>query len=78
MATASLVLGCVSFITWLIPFFGFPVSILGIIFGILGGKQPGKEKMALIGLIISIITLVLTVANSAIGAYKGYRGELFF
>lgn len=76
MAIASLVLGCAGFIIWLLPLVGFPVSILEVIFGILGGKH-GKEKTALIGLIISILTLVLTVANSAIGAYKGYRGELF-
>ena len=77
MAIASLVLGCVGFITWLIPLFGFPTSILGIIFGIIGMKKPEKQKIALAGLIISIVTLIITTVNSAIGAYQGTTGQLF-
>lgn len=77
MAIASLVLGCVGFITWLIPLFGFPTSILGIIFGVISMKKQERPKMALAGFIISIVTLVITTFNSAIGAYESYMGFIF-
>ena len=42
-ATASLVLGIISLITWLIPLFGYPVSIVGLIMGFYGIKSEKKS-----------------------------------
>jgi len=69
-AIASLVLGINSFWAWIIPLAGFPVAILGLLMGIVGQKSSLK-KMAMAGLILSIIGLVATIINSAIGAYQG-------
>jgi len=55
---------------WLIPLAGFPVTILGLIMGVVGQKSSMK-KLAMAGLILSIIGLVATIINSAIGAYMG-------
>ena len=63
---ASLILGICGFICWLIPLFGFPVTIVGIIMGALGMKKGGKG-MAIAGIICSAIGLVLTLINSILG-----------
>ncbi len=74
-AIASLVLGIISLITWIIPLIGFPVSITGLVLGFKGRKS-SNEGLALAGIIICIITLIFTTINSAIGAYLGATGQL--
>ena len=73
---ASMILGIVGFLAWCIPLFGFPVCLTGLILGIVGIKKGGKG-MAIAGIIMSAITLVMTIVNSAIGAYLGATGQLF-
>ncbi len=63
---ASLVLGICSFIAWLIPLFGYPVSIVGIVMGAMAMKKGGK-KMAIAGIICSSIGLLITLINSIAG-----------
>lgn len=74
---ASLVLGIFGLFAWLIPLLGFPVTIVGLILGISGSKK-GSRGIAIAGIVICIITLVLTIINSAIGAYLGANGQLWF
>lgn len=69
-ATAGFVLGLVSIIAWIIPLFGYPVTICGIIFSAKGLKCPSKKGMAVAGLVLSIIFLILTLINSIVGAAR--------
>lgn len=75
-AVASLVLGIISLLVWLVPLFGYPVSIVGLVMGVYG-VQSWKKNIGMAGLILSIIGLVLCIANSAIGAYLGATGQMF-
>lgn len=75
-ATASLVLGIIGLIAWIIPLFGAPITIVGLVLGSIGMKS-SKRGMATAGLVMSIIGLVATLINSAIGAYLGATGQLF-
>ena len=77
LAIASMVLGMVGIVAWVIPLIGFPITIVGLVLGIVGLRKDGKG-FAIAGLVLSTIFLVLTTANSAIGAYQGFKGELFF
>ena len=43
-ATVGMILGLVSIIAWYIPFIGFPVTVLGIIFSGLGMNSINKNK----------------------------------
>jgi RNA polymerase subunit RPABC4/transcription elongation factor Spt4 len=74
-AIASLVLGINSLWAFIIPLFGYPVAVVGVIMGIVGQKS-SKNRLAAAGLILSIIGLVATIVNSAIGAYQGAVSQL--
>lgn len=77
LSITSLILGILGLIVWLLPIIGFPIIIVGLVLGICGRNKGGKG-MATAGIVLCIITLILTTANSAIGAYKGYHGQLPF
>lgn len=63
---ASFILGLVGLIAWLLPLVGYPVTIVGLILGCLARKKE-KNGFNLTGIILSIITLILTLGNSCLG-----------
>lgn len=73
-ATASLVLGLVGLLAWLLPIVGLPVTIVGLVMGI-KGLRSRKRGLAVAGIVLSIIGLVATIINAAIGAYMGATGQ---
>ena len=75
-ATASLVLGLCGLIAWFLPIIGFPVTITGLVLGIKGLKSYKRDR-ATAGVVLTILGLVATIVNSAIGAYMGAIGVLF-
>jgi len=76
-AVAGMVLGIVGLIAWIIPLFGLPIAIVGLVLSIKSMKNVNGRGMAVAGIVLSIIALVLTIINSAIGAYRGATGQLF-
>ena len=62
-AKVGMILGLVSIVGWFIPLFGYPLTILAIIFGSLGIKSE-KKKMALAGIILGGVFFLVTLANS--------------
>lgn len=73
LAIASLVLGLVSLVGWLIPLCGFPLSVTGLVLGILA-RDSARKGMAITGIVFSIIALVLSIINAVFGAYMGLTG----
>lgn len=61
------ILGLVSIAAWIIPLFGYPVTICGIIFSAKGLKSINRKGKAIAGLILSITFLVASFINSIIG-----------
>jgi len=76
MDVASLVLGILGAVAWLLPLFGYPINIVGLILGILA-KKKRMSGMATAGIILTIIGLVLTIINSVAGAIM-YVTRLLF
>lgn len=72
---AALVLGIIGLLAWLIPLIGFPITIVGLVLSTKGMRA--KKAYATAGLVLNIIGLFLTIANSAIGAFMGANGMLF-
>ena len=68
-AVVGFILSLISIIAWLIPLFGYPVSICGIIFSAKGLSSKANKGKAIAGLILSIIFLFLTLCNSLAGIY---------
>jgi MFS family permease len=66
-ALASLILGAVSVVAWLIPLFGLPVTIVGLVMGILG-RNSTRKSMAIIGIVLCSLFLIVTLINAIIGA----------
>lgn len=75
-AVASLVLGIVGMLAWLLPCMGLPITIVGLVLGILDRKGPGRS-MAIAGIILCCIGLAATLVNAGYGAYLGFSGQLF-
>lgn len=66
-AVIGFILGLISIVAWLIPLFGYPVSICGIIFSAKGLKSATNKGKAITGLVLSIVFLVFTFFNSMLG-----------
>lgn len=75
MSITSLILGIIGLLAWFFPVCGFPTTIVGLIFGILGLKS-SKRKLAIAGLVLSSIGLLVTIINSALGAYFAVTGQI--
>lgn len=65
-ATASLILGIISLVAWLLPLIGYPVSIVGLCLGIYNVKKE-KNTFSKVGIILSAIGLGITAINSIAG-----------
>lgn len=73
LSITSMILGICGLLAWCIPCCGFPVTITGLIMGIIGIRKGGKG-MAIAGIIMSAISLLFTIVNAAFGAYLGATG----
>lgn len=60
MSIASMVLGITSLVMSCVPFFGFFLSILAIVFGAIGMNK-GNKGMAIAGIVCGTINIVLHV-----------------
>lgn len=76
-AVVGLILGLVSIVAWFIPLIGFPVTVLGIVFSALGLKSKTNKGKAIAGLSLSILFLVVTIINSALGVIL-YSSFLYY
>lgn len=65
--TASLVLGIVGLVAWLIPILGLAVQITGLVLGILGHKRTPCVR-AKVGIILCSLGAVGSLINWIIGA----------
>ncbi len=75
-ALASLIIGIASLLAWCLPCVGIPLSITGLVLGILDLKSP-KRGMAIAGIALCSLGLLVSLVNAALGAYMGATGQLF-
>ena len=77
MGGEVLVLGIIAMFTWLIPFFGLPIPIIGLVWGIIIlRKRPARKGMPVSGVVLSSIGLFLSVSYSVI-SLLGNSPDLF-
>jgi hypothetical protein len=61
MAVAALVLGILGLVFSWVPFIGWILVILAVIFGAVGVRNPQGKGMAIAGLVLGIIGIALKV-----------------
>lgn len=62
MGTAALTLGFIGLISWVFPFLGFPVCVIGLILGVLALLlSPQQRGRAIAGIIMCVIGLALNI-----------------
>jgi hypothetical protein len=67
MGGEVLVLGIVGLLTWLIPFFGLPIPLLGLVWGIvLLRRKPPKKLMLYSGVVMCSLGLFLSAGYSVV------------
>ena len=66
MSIASLILGIIGLVAWILPLLGYPINIKGLILGIISNKKE-KNKFSKTGIILSAIGLGITAINSIAG-----------
>lgn len=76
-AVRGFVLGIISIIAWIIPLFGYPVTICGIVFSSKGINIKTNKGLAIAGLVLSIIFLIFTIINSIVGAVIGVTDSYY-
>jgi hypothetical protein len=70
----SLWWGLAGIFLWLLPILGYIVTLPGLFIAIRDVRSPGTRRYSLLGLVLCMLALVLTIINSAIGAYQGAHG----
>jgi len=73
-AKAGFILSIVAMIAWVFPLYGLPLSILALIFAMLGIKS-AKRGLAVTGIIFSIIAILLSSAIGLADLYRTLTGE---
>lgn len=76
-AIIGLVLGVINLCSWFLPICGFPLTIAGIILGILGLKSPDKKWMGIVAIVISAIAMILTIVNAVAGVWMMNSGYTY-
>ena len=68
MALASMVLGITGLVAWFLPALGTPVTITGLILGIIALRRPNQSRgMAVTGIITSSLGLAASIINGVLG-----------
>jgi hypothetical protein len=67
LALASLILGLVNLCSWFLPLVAYPLTIAGLITGGMGLSSTKNKTMAIVGLVLSSLSLLLTCGNSVLG-----------
>ncbi len=76
MAIASMGIGVINLCAWLIPICGIPLSLVGLVLGFLGMKDPSQKTFAIIGIALCAIGLILGCGYAAYGAYIVYTNNI--
>lgn len=75
VAIIALVAGCINLLSWCLPICGLPLSIGGIVCGVLGMGSSTKRPLAIAGLILSVLGLIASIVNAVLGAMMFMQGN---
>jgi hypothetical protein len=76
-AITAFIIGIINLCIWILPFCGGPLSIVGIVIGVLGLKS-SQRILAIIGLVLSVFGLLATIANSVLWVILYFGGQYHY
>jgi hypothetical protein len=77
LPVASLLLGLIGLCAWLLPFWGLPLAVAGLILGVLG-RRSSYPNIATAAVVLCGLGIIASIANLALGADLGITGWLSF
>jgi len=70
VAIASMILGIVALFAWLIPILGLPVSIVGLVLGIIAtAKDMPNKGMAIAGIVMGTLGCIGSITMFFLGLW---------
>jgi len=72
----SFFLGLIGLVAWYLPILGLPITLVSIGIGLSDLAGCKGKRLTVAGIYLSLLGLMASVGNSAIGAYRGWTGEL--
>lgn len=74
-AWASLVLGLIGSVAWIIPILGLPITIVGVVLGAMNLKSKKAKGAAISGFVINIVFLSGSIAKGIVDIVKICRSK---
>lgn len=65
-ATASMVLGIIGMVAWIVPLVGVPVTTLALVFGI-SNRHSARRGQAIAGIVLACISIPLIIFSGYVG-----------
>lgn len=73
-AWASLILGIIGSLGWIVPVIGFPVTVVGIVLGALGmGKHKANRGVAIAGFVVNIVFVCAAIAKGIVDIVRYFK-----
>lgn len=72
-AWASLVLGIIGSLAWLVPLVGMPITIVGTVFGAMNFKSKKAKGAAIGGFVVNVVFLAAAIAKGIVDLVKFCR-----
>lgn len=74
-AWTSLILGVIASLGWLVPIIGLPITIVGLVLGVMNLKSKKAKGAAISGFVINIVFLLVTIAKGVLDIIKCCKGK---
>lgn len=65
-AWASLILGIIASLGWIVPIIGLPITVVGIVLGAINFKSKQVRGAAISGFVVNTVFLCITIAKGII------------
>ncbi len=72
-AWTSFVLAIISSLAWMVPIIGFPITIVGTVFGAIGIGNKRHRGIAIAGFVINLTFLIVTIVTVVVNVVLNYN-----
>jgi hypothetical protein len=70
----TFIMGCIGLLAWCVPIVGLPLALVSLGVGISNLYRGRNKQFTRTGMYLSLLSLIASTANGAVGAYMGATG----